>query len=62
MGTIWIQKSSRTNCMFHILREVGAELNVYGQGLLTLLTILEHWTIIECEIEMTKYMKHSNRR
>ena len=38
MGTIWIQQSSRTNCMFHILREVGAELlYVYGQGLPTLL-------------------------
>ena len=30
MGTIWIQQSSRINRMFHILREVGAELNVYG--------------------------------
>ena len=25
IGTIWICESSRTNCVFHILREVGAE-------------------------------------
>ena len=36
-GTIWIWQSSHTNCMFHILQEVGAELNVSNLwGLLTL--------------------------
>ena len=28
MHTIWIGQSSRTNCMFHILEEVGAELKM----------------------------------
>ena len=28
MHTIWIGQSSRTNCMFRILEEVGAELKV----------------------------------
>ena len=27
MGTIWIQYSSPTNCVFHILQEVGVERN-----------------------------------
>ena len=28
MHTNWIGQSSRTNCMFHILEEVGAELKM----------------------------------
>ena len=35
-GTIWICKSSHTNCTLHILQEVGAERKVSNQHLSTL--------------------------
>jgi len=39
MGKFWINQSSRTNCVLHILQEVDAERKVSISGPLTLISV-----------------------
>jgi hypothetical protein len=39
MGKFWIDQSSRTNCVLHILQEVDAERKVSSLGPLTLISV-----------------------
>lgn len=41
MDKIWNWLSSHTNCLFRILREVGAELKVFIKGLPTLQQVIQ---------------------
>jgi hypothetical protein len=46
MNTIWISLSSHTKCVFHILREVGAKLNIYVRGMLILKKLILKVTLL----------------